>query len=82
MATPPPEKRDPDLVAFGSRVRTLRNNAGLTQESLAAASGLHWTFIGQIERGTRNLSYRNVLRIAKGLGITASELVDVEQGQP
>ena len=71
------DARDPEIVAFGARVRHLRVEAGMTQEELAAASQLHWTYIGQIERGKRNLTYKNVLRIARGLGITPSELVAV-----
>ena len=61
--------RDPELVAFGARVRALRDDAGLTQEALAAAAGLHWTYIGQVERGQRNLTYKNILRLARGLGV-------------
>jgi transcriptional regulator with XRE-family HTH domain len=49
----------------------------MTQEQLASAGGLHWTYVGQIERGQRNLTYKNIVRLANGLGITASELVDL-----
>jgi transcriptional regulator with XRE-family HTH domain len=67
--------KDPELVAFGQRVFELREAAGMTQEELARAAGLHWTYIGQIERGERNLSYKNVRKLAKGLGIDASKLL-------
>ncbi|MGD9696445.1 MAG: helix-turn-helix domain-containing protein [Thermoleophilia bacterium] len=66
---------DPDLVAFGDRLRELRTAAGLTQEALAAKAGLHWTFVSQCERGVRNISLRNLLRIARGLGVPPSELM-------
>jgi len=36
---------------------------------------LHWTFVGQVERGRRNLSLHNILKLADGLGTDASELV-------
>lgn len=68
--------RDPELLALGRRVRGLRADAGLTQEGLAQASGLHWTYIGQIERGERNLTYLNVLALARGLDVLPSRLVD------
>ena len=67
--------KDPELVAFGRRVLDLREDAGMTQEGLAHAAGLHWTYIGQIERGERNLSYKNVLKLARGLNVDAAELL-------
>jgi transcriptional regulator with XRE-family HTH domain len=70
----PDDAKDPELVALGARVRRLREAAGLTQEGLAHAAGLHWTYIGQIERGERNLTYKNLLRLAHGLGVEAAQL--------
>jgi transcriptional regulator with XRE-family HTH domain len=67
--------RDPELVAFGRRLCQLRKAAGLTQEALAHAAGLHWTYVGQIERGERNLSYKNLLKLARGLGLPPGELM-------
>lgn len=61
--------KDAELVELGQRVRALRENAGLTQESLADQSDLHWSYVGQIERGERNLTYKNLLRLARGLGV-------------
>jgi transcriptional regulator with XRE-family HTH domain len=68
-------ERDSDLVAFGERVRALRVEAGMTQEALARAADLHWTYVGQIERGTRNLTLKNILRLARGLGVEPARLV-------
>ena len=68
-------KKDPEMVAFGKRLLALRKAADLTQEGLAHAADLHWTYIGQVERGERNLSYKNVLRLAKGLGVEPRRLV-------
>lgn len=67
--------KDPDLVALGKRVRALRDEAGLTQEAVADAADLHWTFVGQVERGERNLSYKNLLKLASGLSASARELM-------
>lgn len=62
-------------MAFGRRLLDLRERADMTQESLADAAGLHWTYIGQVERGERNLTYRSILRLADGLGVAPSELM-------
>ncbi len=74
--TPSKREKDEDLVAFGGRVRAHRKAAGLTQEVLAHQAGLHWTYIGQIERGERNLTVKNVLRLARGLGVRPGALLE------
>ena len=48
---------------------------GFSQESFADHCGLHRTYMGGIERGERNLTIQTVLTVAKGLGITMSELL-------
>ena len=60
---------------LGRRIRTRRQAIGKSQERLADACGLHWTFVGQVERGIRNLSFHNLLRLAAGLGVDPCELV-------
>jgi transcriptional regulator with XRE-family HTH domain len=60
---------------FGERVRAQRAALGLSQEALADRCGVHWTFLGQVERGQRNLSLHNLLKIAGGLGLDPAELV-------
>lgn len=44
--------------------------------ALAERIGLHFTFVSSVERGERNLSLSSLLRLAEGLGVNASELVD------
>lgn len=60
---------------LGERIRGRREALGLSQESLAEQSGIHWTFLGQVERGRRNLSLHNLLKIAAGLDVDPAELV-------
>ncbi len=65
----------PSLRLFGERVRASRQERGLTQEALGAQAGLHWTYVGQVERGQRNLSLHNLLKISQALGIDPGQLV-------
>ena len=60
---------------FGERVRAERLRLGISQETLAQLSDVHWTFVGQVERGTRNLSLHNIIKIAAGLDIDAGVLI-------
>jgi transcriptional regulator with XRE-family HTH domain len=62
-------------LAFGERVRTRRHELGKSQEALADDCGLHWTFVGQVERGQRNITLHNILKLAAGLRIDPGELV-------
>lgn len=67
--------KDPELVALGARIRRLREAAGMTQEGVAHAADIHWTYVGQIERGERNPTYKNLLRLAAGLGVEPSRIL-------
>lgn len=67
--------KDAELVEFGDRLRTLREKAGMTQESLADSAGLHWSYVGQVERGERNLTYKSILSLARGLDVPAAKLM-------
>jgi transcriptional regulator with XRE-family HTH domain len=63
------------LLQLGDAVRSHRRAAELSQEALADRSGLHGTYIGGIERGERNASLINLLRLADALDVSAAELV-------
>ncbi|GAA2086016.1 hypothetical protein GCM10009821_29560 [Aeromicrobium halocynthiae] len=65
----------PATGEFGKRVRARRETLGLSQEGLAENSELHWSYIGQVERGQVNPTLRNILRIAEALAVDAGELV-------
>jgi transcriptional regulator with XRE-family HTH domain len=70
-----PEPLSDATRLLGERIRTRRESLGLSQEALADRCGVHWTFLGQVERGRRNLSLHNLLKIADGLGVDPAELV-------
>jgi transcriptional regulator with XRE-family HTH domain len=61
--------------AFGRTVRKERLTKGLSQEKLAEVAGIHRTYIGDVERGTRNVALVNMTRIAKALGMSLSRLI-------
>ena len=55
----------------------------MSQEAFAEKVGVHRTYIGSVERGERNVSLDNIVRIASSLGLRASELLalaEVEYG--
>lgn len=61
---------------FGARVRELRLAAGLSQEKLAANAGMHRTYLSGVERGERNISLRNIARLARALDVSPAELLE------
>ena len=61
-------KLDP-LRLFGDTVRELRRSRRLSQEELAELAGLHRNYVGDVERGSRNLGLLNLLHIAKALNV-------------
>ncbi len=60
---------------LGYKVRQAREARGMTQVALAEASALHYTYIGQVENGRRNLALLNVYALARALGVRAADLL-------
>jgi transcriptional regulator with XRE-family HTH domain len=68
---------DDDIVKrIGFNITVIRERRGLTQEKLADFAGLHRAYIGQIERGEKNIGLRNLEKIAKALDVDIRVLVD------
>lgn len=59
---------------LGKAVRIERKKLGFSQEVFADHCGLHRTYMGAIERGERNISLMNIIRISTVLKIKPSEL--------
>lgn len=66
--------KDPVLLSFGQRVQKLRTDKHLSQEQLAEAASMHRTYIGMVERAERNISLKNIARIARALQVDMKEL--------
>ena len=59
---------------FGEAIRKQRKKRGYTQESFAFHCGLHRNYISGVERGVRNISLENIIKIASSLNLKVSEL--------
>ena len=70
-------KRDIKEVV-GLNIRRIREKRGLSQEKLAGLAGIHRVYMGQVERGEKNIGLINLDRIAKALDVNIKVLVDFE----
>lgn len=70
-----PPSKDPELISFGLHLRHLRHSAELTQEELAHRAELHWTYVSQVERGKRDISYKALRKLARGLDVAPSKVM-------
>ncbi len=59
---------------FGKNVKKYRKALGISQEELAGLSGLHRTYISNVERGLRSISLGNIQKIANALKIDIYKL--------
>ena len=70
MITPDP------LTQFGRRLRELRLERNLSQETLAELADLHRNYVSQIEGGRRNLSLLNIVKLARALNVRPAKLIE------
>lgn len=64
---------------IGDRLRELRYRMDLTQEKLGEKADLHYSYIGQVERGDKTPSLKSLLKIAQALNISPEELIKEEE---
>ncbi|HEX5219449.1 MAG TPA: helix-turn-helix transcriptional regulator [Verrucomicrobiae bacterium] len=62
------------LKSFGVVIKRRREFLALSQQQLAARSSLHRTYISDVERGARNVSFDSIYSLSKGLGVLPSLL--------
>ena len=60
---------------LGKVIREKRKLLGYSQEAFASECGVHRTYMGAVERGERNISLMNIVRIANNLNLLPSELL-------
>jgi len=77
MARPSPTHAgNSTLIKLGRRIRQLREGQGLSQESIALASGLDRSYFGGVERGEHNVAVINLEKIANALDVKISDLFE------
>ncbi|RAI12700.1 MAG: transcriptional regulator [Candidatus Melainabacteria bacterium] len=65
------------LYKFSQKLKMLRQERGLSQEGLALLCNIDRTYVGRLENLKRNPSLEILSKIADGLGMTLSELLDI-----
>ena len=60
---------------IGFKIRKIREEKGLTQVQLSKLAGMHRAYIGQIERGEKNIGVKNLEKIAKALRVPTRDLL-------
>jgi transcriptional regulator with XRE-family HTH domain len=63
------------LIKFGNKVRKERKRLGLSQEELASRAGMHRTYIGMVERAEKNITLKNIEKIAMALQVSIKDLL-------
>jgi transcriptional regulator with XRE-family HTH domain len=69
---------DPPRVAFGRRVRELRESAGIRQADLADRAGLSGPYLSGVENGHRNPTLDVIAALAYALRVPMASLFDGE----
>lgn len=65
-----------ELINLGNRIKHFRNQLDISQEKLAHKCDFDRTYISLLERGKRNPTYLNLLKLADGLEIQISKLLE------
>lgn len=63
-------------IKLGKRIRELRKELGISQEKFALEINMDRTYFATVESGKRNISLMNLVKIAKGLNVTLSQLFE------
>lgn len=66
---------DDRMIAFGKRVRVARKSKGISQERLAEMAGIDRSYMGNIERGEKNITLKKAYEICDALEVEIQDLV-------
>jgi transcriptional regulator with XRE-family HTH domain len=72
----------PRHQALGNTIRELRQAAGMTQETLGERANMSTNYVGDTERGERNISVRALWQLAAALGVPTPELLAGAEEEP
>jgi transcriptional regulator with XRE-family HTH domain len=67
-------KNERKQIIFGKTIRKLRHKDGMTLAELAKVADIHPSYLADVERGERNLSLLNILKLAAALRVRPSKL--------
>lgn len=70
-----PAPHDPISAAFGAALREVRSSRGVSQDVLARRAHVQRTYVVDVEQGRRNLTLRNIVRLARALEVSLAELM-------
>ncbi len=62
-------------MQFGRAIRKRRMELGISQEGLAAKAGMNRTYVGDVERGNRNISLINIQKLVEGLDMSLASFI-------
>ncbi|WP_240422159.1 helix-turn-helix domain-containing protein [Paenibacillus periandrae] len=62
------------LKNIGARVRDIRKEKGYSQEQLGELANFHFSYIGAVERGEKNITMSNLAKVAAALDVEVIEL--------
>jgi len=69
----------PDItIRFGAALKSIRKQRGFSQEVLAERADLHRTYISDVERGSRNLSLKNIAKLACAMDVPIAALFPLD----
>lgn len=66
---------DERMIAFGKRVREVRRNKGISQEKLAELAGIDRSYMGNIERGEKNITLKKAYEVCDALEMDIKDLI-------